>query len=435
MFITLYDTSSLSLIIFIIATLLHIYFAIAEVAFASINRIHLREQGKHGVLGMSILEKWLNTPKKLQIGFQVGYLVSASLMTIGLSLYILQCTSPWAWLFLFSCLISAGIITAMILGISHGIVRLIPVKQRAMLTHYLILPFVVFMIILWPFRLGVMGLRWALDKAGVGSEEDQRRILSEDEIKAIVNQAQKDGILEKEEKEMIDSIFYFSKTVVREIMTPRTDTFCIGSHNSLQEAIDLMVKRGHSRIPVYEDKIDNIVGIVYAKDLLQLSDQDASKEVNTNMREATFIPETQNIEDLLNEMRNGRIHLAIVVDEYGGMAGVVTLEDILEEIVGEIRDEYDNREQPTLKQLTPHSFIVDASMNIEDLGDNLQCKFPISDDYDTIGGFVLTRLGHVPSRGEQFPFGDYDIVVRDVAKRRIRQLEFRKQLPPTDPTT
>jgi len=435
MFITLDATSSLSLTIFAIASLLYIYFAIAEVSFASINRLHLREQGKHGVLGMSVLEKWLNTPKKLQIGFQVGYIISASLMTLGLGSYILQWTTPWAWLFLISCLISAGIITAIILGISHGIVRLIPVKQRAMLTRYLILPFVVLMIILWPFRLGVMGLRWALDKAGVGSEEDQRRILSEDEIKAIVNQAQKDGILEKEEKEMIDSIFYFSKTVVREIMTPRTDTFCIGSHNSLQDAIDLMVQRGHSRIPVYEDKIDNIVGIVYAKDLLQLSDKDASKEVNTNMRDATFIPETQNIEDLLNEMRNGRIHLAIVVDEYGGMAGVVTLEDILEEIVGEIRDEYDHREQPTLKQLTAHSFSVDASMNIEDLGDKINCKFPISDDYDTIGGFVLTQLGHVPSRGETFPFGDYDIVVRDVAKRRIRQLEFRKQQPLTDPTT
>ena len=273
-----------------------------------------------------------------------------------------------------------------------------------------------------------------MDKLGVGSEEDQRRILSEDEIKAIVNQAQKDGILEKEEKEMIDSIFHFSKTVVREIMTPRTDTFCIGTHASLQEAIDLMVQRGHSRIPVYEDKIDNIVGIVYAKDLLQLSDKDASKEVNTNMRDATFIPETQNIEDLLNEMRNGRIHLAVVVDEYGGMAGVVTLEDILEEIVGEIRDEYDHREQPNLRQLTPNSFVVDASMNIEDLGDKLSCKFPISDDYDTIGGFVLTQLGHVPSRGEQFPFESYDIVVRDVAKRRIRQLEFRKQPQTTEKT-
>jgi putative hemolysin len=435
MFITLDDTSSLSLTIFSIATLLYIYFAIAEVAFASINRLHLREQGKHGVLGMSVLDKWLNTPKKLQIGFQVGYLLSASLMSLGLGLYTLQWTATRPWLFLITCLINAGMITAIILGISHGIVRLIPVKQRAMLTRYLILPFVVFMIVLWPFRLGVMGLRWALDKLGVGSEEDQRRILSEDEIKAIVNQAQKDGILEKEEKEMIDSIFYFSKTVVREIMTPRTDTFCIGSHDSLQAAIDLMVQRGHSRIPVYEDKIDNIVGIVYAKDLLQLSDKDASKEVNTNMRDATFIPETQNIEDLLNEMRNGRIHLAIVIDEYGGMAGVVTLEDILEEIVGEIRDEYDHREQPSLKQLTPHSFSVDASMNIEDLGDKLQCKFPISDDYDTIGGFVLTQLGHVPARGEQLPFGDYDIVVRDVAKRRIRQLEFRKQIPITDPTT
>ncbi len=433
MFTTLDDTSVLSLTLFFVSTLLYAYFAIAEVAFASINRLQLREQGKHGLLGMSLLEKWLTTPKKLQIGFQVSYLISASLMTMGLGLYITRLTTEWTWLLFISCVVTTGLITALILGISHGLVRLIPVKQRALLTRYLILPFIVFMVLLLPFRLGVTALRWALDRMGVGSEEDQRRILSEDEVKAIVNQAQKDGILEKEEKEMIDSIFYFSKTVVREIMTPRTDTFCISAHASLQHAIDLMVQRGHSRIPVYEDKIDNIVGIVYAKDLLQLSDQDASKEVSTHMRDATFIPETQNIEDLLNEMRNGRIHLAIVVDEYGGMAGVVTLEDILEEIVGEIRDEYDHREQPSMRQLTPHSFVVDASMNIEDLGDKLQCKFPTGDDYDTIGGFVLTQLGHVPARGEQFPFGIYDIVVRDVAKRRIRQLEFRKKTHPMEP--
>jgi CBS domain containing-hemolysin-like protein len=426
MFTTLDNTSTIALLIFSVSTLIYIYFSIAEVAFASINRVHLRDEKQATPLGISFLEKWLNTPKTLQVGFQVGYLVTASLMTIGLGSYLTHWAGSWTWLFFLSCLVSAGLTSSIILGISHGIVRLIPVKERVKLAHYLIFPFIAFMVLLWPFRLGVMGLRWALDKMGVGSEEDQRRILSEDEIKAIVNQAQKDGILEKEEKEMIDSIFHFSKTVVREIMTPRTDTFCIDAHASLQNAIDLMVQRGHSRIPVYEDKIDNIVGIVYAKDLLQLSDKDASKEVKTNMRDATFIPETQNIEDLLNEMRNGRIHLAIVIDEYGGMAGVVTLEDILEEIVGEIRDEYDHREQPNLRQLTPTSFIVDASMNIEDLGEKLHCTFPISDDYDTIGGFVLTQLGHVPSRGEQFPFGMYDIVVRDVAKRRIRQLEFRK---------
>jgi CBS domain containing-hemolysin-like protein len=432
MLTTLDDINALSLMLFFVSTLLYTYFAITEVAFASINRQQLREQSKQGLFGMSLLEKWLTTPKKLQIGFHVGYLMSASLMTMGLGVYTSRLTPEWPWLFFLNGMITAGLITALILGISHGIVRLIPVKQRALLTRYLILPFIVFMVLLLPFRLGVIALRWALDQVGVGSEEDQRRILSEDEIKAIVNQAQKDGILEKEEKEMIDSIFYFSKTVVREIMTPRTDTFCISAHAFLQHAIELMVQRGHSRIPVYKDKIDNIVGIVYAKDLLQLSDKDASKEVSTHMREATFIPETQNIEDLLNEMRNGRIHLAIVIDEYGGMAGVVTLEDILEEIVGEIRDEYDHREQPSMRQLTPHSFIVDASMNIEDLGDKLHCKFPKSDDYDTIGGFVLTQLGHVPARGEQFPFEDYDIVVRDVAKRRIRQLEFRKKTDPTE---
>lgn len=415
-----------SLLLFVTATVIYTYFAITERAFASVTRQQLRDLLTQGPLGISILEKWLNAPKKLQIGFQVGHIMCISLMTLGLGIYLTAFTKDWGVLLLLTALFTSGCITAVVLFLSHGLLRMIPTSQRASLVRYLILPFVVLMILLWPFRLGVMLLRVVLDQSGIGNEDEQRRILSEDEIKAIVSQAQKDGILEKEEKEMIDSIFYFSKTVVREIMTPRTDAISISAQASLQHAIDLIVQRGHSRIPVYEDKIDNIVGIVYAKDLLQLSDSEANKPVSTHMREATFIPETQNIEDLLNEMRNGRIHLAIVIDEYGGMAGLVTIEDILEEIVGEIRDEYDHREQPSLRQLNANAFVVDASMNIEDLGDKLQCKFPKSDDYDTIGGFVLTQLGHVPSRGEIVPFGMYDIVVKDVAKRRIRQLEFRK---------
>ena len=203
---------------------------------------------------------------------------------------------------------------------------------------------------------------------------------------------------------MLTSIFEFSDTIVREIMTPRTDTICISDQETVQSAVHLIINEGHSRIPVYEDKMDNIVGIVYAKDLLNISNGDAPPNVRKFMRPAVFIPEYKPVDDLLQQMKRSKLHMAIVVDEHGGMSGIVTLEDIVEEILGEIQDEYDQDEQKECIEVSKNKYDVDAKITIRDLEDILDVTFPDDEDYDTLGGFILSIKGSIPSKNEIIPY-------------------------------
>jgi len=231
-------------------------------------------------------------------------------------------------------------------------------------------------------------------------------------------------LLQKTEQDMIRSIFDVSKTVVREIMTPRTDAVCISNTLNAEETIQQIVEHGHSRIPVFEGSIDNIVGIVYAKDFLNVSSSTTS--VKKFLREAVFVPETTNIIDLLHQMKKSKFHLAIVVDEYGGMSGLVSLEDIIEEIIGEIQDEYD-QEIYTCIEIEPGRFLVDASMKIHDVSKQINAHFSNEDDFDTIGGLVLSAFGKFPSKGEEITVDSYTIKVTDIKKRRLIKLDIQKK--------
>ena len=191
----------------------------------------------------------------------------------------------------------------------------------------------------------------------------------------------------------------------------------------------LIINEGHSRIPVYEDKMDNIVGIVYAKDLLNISNGDAPPNVRKFMRPAVFIPEYKPVDDLLQQMKRSKLHMAIVVDEHGGMSGIVTLEDIVEEILGEIQDEYDQDEQKECIEVSKNKYDVDAKITIRDLEDILDVNFPDDEDYDTLGGFILSIKGSIPSKNEIIPYKNLSILVKEIKKRRIIRLEITKAEP------
>ncbi|MFT5171267.1 MAG: putative hemolysin, partial [Candidatus Marinamargulisbacteria bacterium] len=221
---------------------------------------------------------------------------------------------------------------------------------------------------------------------------EAEKLVTPEDIKTIINIGEKEGIIEKEEREMMHNIFEFANRIVREIMVPRTDAICIEANQKISDAIRLITTHGHSRIPVYEDKIDNILGIIYAKDLLTSSTSEHPGEIRKFMRDPVFVPETKNIEELMHQMKKNKVHIAIVVDEYGGMSGVVTLEDIIEEIIGEIQDEYDPDDLPEFTEIDKDTYLVDAKMNIDDLEEKLKTEFPKEDDYDTLGGFVLSLL-------------------------------------------
>ncbi|MGH1365110.1 MAG: hemolysin family protein [Calditrichia bacterium] len=263
----------------------------------------------------------------------------------------------------------------------------------------------------------------------VGLSED-KTMLSEQELMTLVEVGEEHGALEKEEKEMIHSIFEFGETTVKEIMIPRTDMVAVEINSGLDSIMTLVKSKLLSRIPVYENRIDNVVGILYVKDLLPLishSDNDGFK-LHELMREAHFVPEQKKIDDLLREFQKDRRHMALVVDEYGGISGLVTLEDVIEEIVGEIQDEYD-KEQPLFSVVEDNVFLVDGRMSIEEVNEALDLDLPTEEGVETISGFILSLLGSLPEEKERAYYNGYEFVVESVRRNRILKVRILKNSP------
>ncbi|MCX7855600.1 MAG: hemolysin family protein [Anaerolineae bacterium] len=250
-------------------------------------------------------------------------------------------------------------------------------------------------------------------------------LVTEEEIRTLVDAGEEEGVIEEDEKEMIYSIFELGETMAREVMVPRIDIVAVDVQTPLEEVVRVIAETGHSRIPVYEGTVDGIVGLVYAKDLLlHLQGDGPRPPLREILRPAYFVPETKKVDDLLREMQQRRIHMAIVVDEYGGTAGLVTVEDILEEIVGEIQDEYD-AEEPSFEQVGEGEYILDARMNLDDVNDLLEADLP-TETADTLGGLIYDALGRVPVPSDRLQIGEWQIEVLTVSGRRIRKVRMTR---------
>ncbi|HLF69396.1 MAG TPA: hemolysin family protein, partial [Actinomycetota bacterium] len=236
--------------------------------------------------------------------------------------------------------------------------------------------------------------------------------------------AEKEEVIEAGEREMIHSIFEFTDTVVREVMVPRPDMICVESSASLEEVLEIAIRKGFSRIPVISDNIDDIVGIVYEKDVIRRLHNGGGRakvrKAGDIARDATFVPETKKVAELLREMQRTKTHMVIVVDEYGGTAGLATLEDILEEIVGEISDEYD-RDEPAAVRVDPTTVRVSARFSITELNELLDAELP-HEEWDSVGGLVAGLLGRVPSAGDGVVLHGIRFEVERVRGRRIEKL-------------
>jgi len=235
-------------------------------------------------------------------------------------------------------------------------------------------------------------------------------------------------VIEEEEKEMINAIFDMGDTLAREIMVPRIDVLALDVSTPLPQAVDAVLAVGHSRVPIYQGNIDNVLGLLYAKDLLRAwKDAGQGGKLGDLMRPAYFAPETKKVDQLLADLQQKRIHMAIVVDEYGGTAGIVTLEDIVEEIVGDIRDEYDVDEESLFERINDGEYIFDARINLDDVNELLNLSLPTSES-DSLGGFIYGQLGHVPSAGEKVPADQATFEVLSVTGRRIRKVRALRTL-------
>jgi len=249
-----------------------------------------------------------------------------------------------------------------------------------------------------------------------------------EEIRSVVDEGQREGLLEHEARTMIHRVMELREVETGSIMTPRTDMICIRQEASLEEARQLLLQAGHSRIPVIGETTDDIVGILYAKDLLRYVNGANGQPVALKdiVREPYYVPETTGIDKLLETMKRERVHVAIVVDEYGGVAGLVSMEDILEEIVGEIVDEYDAAEESGIVTVSPDIIDVDSRVHIDDLNEQFQLDLPEDADYDTVGGFVFRQLGRVPVNGDQFTWGRLRVTVKKADKRRIHKIRLQR---------
>lgn len=252
--------------------------------------------------------------------------------------------------------------------------------------------------------------------------------VTEEEIRSLVDVGEEEGTIKHQEKEMIEGIFEINDIDVTEVMVPRIDIIAVQDDASLREALDLIITYGHSRIPVFKDTIDNIVGILYAKDMLpfvSLKEQKFDeKNITELMRAAYYVPETKKVSQLLRELQQQKIHMAIVLDEYGGTEGLVTIEDILEEIVGDILDEYDN-EVDLIEKLSDNVFLVKADVSIEEINEIFGIDLP-EEDFDSLGGFVFGTLGRVPVQGDIVIYENLQMTVVKLHNRRIINIEVKK---------
>jgi magnesium and cobalt transporter len=246
----------------------------------------------------------------------------------------------------------------------------------------------------------------------------QSRALTEKELQEAINSSEEEGILNESEGDMLQSIFDFGDTIVREVMVPRTDMVCCPADESLSNFLELIIQSGHSRVPLYEGSTDKIVGVVYAKDLLRnWGANDETLTLVEVMRTPYFIPETKRIDALLMDFRTRRVHMAIAVDEYGGTSGLITIEDLLEEIVGDIQDEYD-LEVPWLQPQDDGTLLVDARANVEELEEYYDIEIP-REKFDTVGGYLFHLLGNVPKAGERITDNGLVLMVEDSDERKI----------------
>ena len=413
------DPYSSQILIFFVLLLLSAFFSGSETAFFSINKVMAQKLGEENSVSSRRVVSLLKYPRRLLITILIGNtLVNVTAASVA-ALMVMRVAGQIGLSQTAALAINIGIVTFLILVLSEITPKVIAVKrpERFAKTVSLLLYFLYFIFLPISFLLDKM---ISLLTAIFGFEEHEKeRLLNVEEFQTLLDIGEEQGSLETDEKQMLHSIFEFGDTNVREIMVPRTDVICVAHDIPVAELIEIIKTKGHTRIPVFKETIDNLQGILNAKDLLPLLSNGAQDvDVLQLTRPAIYVPESKKIDDLLRLFQKERQHMAVVVDEYGGTSGIVTLEDIIEEIVGEIRDEYD-KEPSLYRKIDEHTYVVNAKMNIDALDELIDIEIPESDEYETLGGYILEQTGALPDEGESIRYKDYLMTMETVEKNRI----------------
>lgn len=409
--------------VFFILFVLSAFFSSSETAFFSHSRSDIDRIKKLTEPAAKRVINLLSHPQKLLITIVIGNTIVNIAAASLAAILTLQISDIYNFDEQISIVINVIVVTLIILIFTEIVPKVAAVKNPYKIAQLFAYPLSVFYYIFYPISSILNTLtHWLTHSLKLVKNKS---LLSEEELKTLVDFGEEKGTLEEEEKEMIHSIFEFGETSVKEIMIPRIDMISISSSAEIEELLSLIKEYLHSRIPVYKETVDNIVGVVYAKDLLPLMNAKKSKDTTLDKltRPAYFVPEQKKIDELLREFQSEKIHMAIVVDEYGGTSGLVTLEDIIEEIVGEIQDEYDS-DLPLYRKISENIFVVDGSMPLEEINEELKINLPTEEGVETIGGFLFGLFGSVPKEKEVAKYNGYEFIIEKIVERRIKQVRI-----------
>ncbi len=410
-------SESAKILLFIISIVLSAFFSGSEVALLSITRAKVRTLLMQGDRRAAALTALKQSPDHLLITILIGnniFNVTAS--TLAASIAIERFGDAGVG-------IATGVTVFLLLVFGEIGPKMYSVRASDRIALAVARPIYLLSRIFTP-------LFWVVDR--LSSTQSLARAFSkpsitEEEIKGWIDLGKEEGAIEKEESDLLHSVFEFGDTTAREVMTPRLDVVLVRDTSNLDDAIHTFNETGFSRLPVYHDQIDNIVGLLNVKDLFPVVLAKKYTAIRDLMHEPFFVPESKKIDELLKELQRRKVHMAIVLDEYGSFAGIVTVEDILEELVGEILDEFD-QEEPEI-QRTDGGYLVDARAWVEDINDELAINLPLDEAYETIGGLLIDRLGHIPYKGERVVLEDSGITLA-VTQMRGRRVVKVKLIPP-----
>jgi len=412
------ESDVISWLVLAVALLLIGLAAAAEIALAAVDRSELRRRLEAGDRRAALLSTQMSDPAQFWLtvmllktlgvvatGVAVGFMLLTHIGVVGMLIGILA-----TWL---------------ILAAAQIVVRSLVLRQPDV-TAFALTPFLRVITVLFApvtFLLYRGGLRLSGEDQDAS---DESIFMSEDGLRLLMQVNEEESEIQESDKQMIVSILEMNETVVREVMVPRIDMVTLEVNVGLHAALDTIIEAGHSRIPVYEGHVDVIVGVLYAKDLLKcFRDNRTDAPIRELLRPAYFIPASKKISTLFREMQQQRTHLAIIVDEYGGIAGLVTFEDMLEEIVGEIQDEYDTHEEAYYQPIGEQAYLVNSRLDIDSLADLLDIDLT-EEDGDTVGGLIYSHLGHVPEQGEILELDGWRFTVLSVDGRRINQVRVER---------
>jgi len=408
-------------LILILSILLAAMAAAAETALTALGPAAVHQLEERGGVGRAIAylrrdpNRFLST---ILIVNSTSLIVASSVATL---LFTSLWRPPWGEL---AATIGISIIVLIFAELTP---KNIAVRQPSRVAIFLARPVRWLSVVLAPVIAvigGIVGTMMRLLGQGGGSTPAPH--VTEDELVATLTLAEQSGSMTEEETERIEGIINLDKIVAGEVMKPRVDIAAVPVDMPLLDAMDVVIREGHSRIPVYDETIDRIVGILYDKDLLRyIRENEINVSLRDIAREAIFVPESKRADDLLREFQRKKVHMAIVVDEYGGTAGLVTIEDLLEEIVGEIQDEYDTEEEP-VEIINPDEMIFDAMLRVEDVNEEMGIDLPASNGIETLGGFVFEQLGDVAEIGDIVSWDHLRLEVTDVEGKRIKKVRITR---------